>query len=107
MNIAQILIRPVLTEKSVHQEAANKYTFVVHQAATKVDVKIAFLALYGVHVKKVNMTQRVAKYRLGKARKPVQKRATNRRAMITLKAGEKLDVTKLKTTPKKTAVATK
>jgi len=107
MNLAQILIRPVLTEKSVHKEASSKYTFEVHQAATKVDVKIAFLTLYGVHVQKVNMTARVAKFRLGKARKPMQKRSFARRAVITLKQGEKLDVTKLKPAKAAKAAATK
>ena len=41
MNIAQTIIRPVMTEKSVNQEAQNKFSFIVHDTATKVDVKNA------------------------------------------------------------------
>ncbi len=94
MNLSQILIRPVLTEKSVHQENAGKYTFMVNQDATKIDVKNALRALYGVTVEKVNILHGLPKYRLGRSRMPMQKRPSTRRAIITLKAGEKLDLNK-------------
>jgi large subunit ribosomal protein L23 len=91
MNLSQILIKPVLTEKSVHQEVQRKYTFVVHQDATKVDVKQAFKALYGADVEKVNITQGLPKSRMGRGRKPMEKRHATRRAVITLKEGQKLE----------------
>lgn len=111
MNLSQILIQPVLTEKSVHQETAGKYTFVVNQDATKVDVKNAIRELYGVTVVKVNMLYGLPKFRMGRGRKPMEKRETTRRAVITLKKGEKLEVNKTKSTstqakkPKKAAAA--
>lgn len=104
MDISHILIRPVLTEKSVHQEILNKYSFIVHQDATKIDVKNALNALYGVQVAHVNILHGLPKYRMGRARMPIQKKAPTRRAIVTLKAGEKLDLTKLKT-PTKTKTA--
>lgn len=110
MNIAQILIRPVLTEKSVSQEPQNKFTFEVHDGATKVDVKNALLSLYGVEVSKVNILHTLPKYRLGRGRHPLEKRQGTRRAIVTLKEGEKLDLGKEKTTKAtkaKTATATK
>lgn len=103
MNLAQTILRPVLTEKSVSQEAVNKYTFVVHADATKVDVKQALKALYGVQVAKVNILHNRVKSRIGRSRMPMQKRANTRRAIITLKAGEKLEITKLKAEPAKKA----
>ena len=106
MNLAQILIRPVLTEKSVHQETVGKYTFEVHQDANKVDIKNALKALYGVHVDAVNISHSLAKYRLGKGRKPMEKRSFARRAIVTLKKGEKLDITKAKKTETKKAKST-
>ena len=96
MNLSQIFVKPVLTEKSVHQESTGKYTFVVHEDATKVDVKNALRALYGVNVAKVNILHGLPKYRMGRGRKPMEKRETTKRAIITLKAGEKLEVTKVK-----------
>lgn len=103
MNLSQILLRPAMTEKSVHQEVNNKYSFWIHQAATKVDVKFALKALYGVTVTNVNMVNTAPKYRIGRSRKPMEKRKAGRRAIVTLKQGEKLDITKLKST--KTAKA--
>lgn len=96
MNLSQILIQPVLTEKSVNQENTGKYTFSVNQNATKVDVKNAIRELYGVNVVKVNMLYGLPKFRMGKGRKPMEKRETTRRAIITLKKGEKIEVNKAK-----------
>ncbi|MFA4815016.1 MAG: 50S ribosomal protein L23 [Candidatus Gracilibacteria bacterium] len=104
MNLSQILIQPVLTEKSVHQETAGKYTFVVHEDATKIEVKNALHALYGVQVKKVNILHGLPKYRLGKGHNPMEKRETTRRAVITLKAGEKLEITKVKSSSAKKSI---
>ncbi len=104
MNIAQTLIRPVMTEKSVGQEAQNKYTFVVHDDATKIDVKNALLALYGVEVEKVNILHTLPKYRLGKGKHSIEKRQGNRRAIVPLKEGSKLDITReVRTENKKTS----
>ena len=89
MNISQVLIKPVLTEKSVRNTGLNKYTFVVHKDATKVDVKNALKALYKVKVASVNMLKRLPKHRFGRNRSLVQKRPLSRRAIVTLKAGEK------------------
>ncbi len=105
MNLAQILLKPVMTEKTVSQEVQNKYSFIVHEDATKVDVKNAMMELYGVKVAKVNILHGLPKFRLGKGRKPMQKRAANRRAIITLKAGEKLDLAKTTKTSKSKAAA--
>ncbi len=111
MNLSQILVRPVLTEKSVHQESTGKYTFVVHQDATKIDVKNALRALYGVQVKSVNILHGLPKFRMGRSRMLMEKREKTRRAIVTLKAGEKLEINKAgktataKKTPKKAATA--
>lgn len=106
MNIAQILIKPVMTEKSVSQEVQNKVSFLVHDSATKVDVKNAFMQLYGVTVEKVNILHGLPKYRIGKGRKLMQKRPASRRAIVTLKAGQKLDLSKTaKSTKTKAATA--
>ncbi len=94
MNISHILVKPVLTEKSVAQEAMRKYTFVVGNSATKVDVKTAVSTLYGAEVERVNILHGLPKYKLGKGRFPLEKRQASRRAIITLKEGSKLDLSK-------------
>lgn len=95
MNISQIIVRPVLTEKSVRGTGVGKYTFEVHEDATKIDVKNALESLYGAKVTKVNIAKRVAKHRFGRKRNLVEKRHQSRRAIVTLKKGEKLDIGKL------------
>jgi Ribosomal protein L23 len=53
--IAQdIVIRPIITEKSMNCTAEKKYTFEVHKNATKIDIKRAVETLFGVDVLKVN-----------------------------------------------------
>jgi large subunit ribosomal protein L23 len=96
MNLSQVIVKPVLTEKSVQGAEMSKYTFIVHENATKVDVKIALGVLYGVKTKAVNILRGLPKFRVGRGRNLIQKRANTRRAIVTLRAGEKLDLSKLK-----------
>jgi large subunit ribosomal protein L23 len=102
MNLAQIIVKPVLTEKSVRNSSFNKYTFVVNSRATKIDVKNAIQVIYGAKVDKVNMVKNHPKFKVGKGRKLMQKRDAQTRAIVTLKKGEKLELSKPKTkAPKK------
>ncbi len=49
-----IIVRPIITEKSYANQAQGKYTFEVAVSATKVDIKKAVEELFNVRVKKVN-----------------------------------------------------
>lgn len=49
-----IIIRPVITEKSTGDAAIGKYTFIIAPAATKTEVRQACEKLFGVKVLKVN-----------------------------------------------------
>lgn len=92
-----VILKPVLTEKSVNAESTGKYTLFIAPRATKVEVKQAIQALYGVDVASVNIKHQFPKTKVGKGRRPVQKKARLRQAIVTLKAGQKLDLTTLKT----------
>ena len=50
MDPTQVLIRPVVSEKSYVLSAANRYTFRVHHEAHKTQIRQAVEALFGVHV---------------------------------------------------------
>ncbi|HEY3970088.1 MAG TPA: 50S ribosomal protein L23 [Solirubrobacteraceae bacterium] len=50
MDHAQVLIRPVVSEKSYVLSAAHKYTFRVHPDAHKTQIRQAVEAVFGVHV---------------------------------------------------------
>ena len=86
----EIIVRPLITEKSMKLVDEGKYTFEVKQGANKVEVKKAVEELFKVEVTAVNMmnTQRKRR-RVGKyegLRPAVQK------AIVTLAEGQKLDV---------------
>ena len=90
-DLHQILLHPVLTEKSTTlREGLNKVAFAVHPSANKIDVKSAVERMLNVKVVDVNMLRVRGKIkRLGRftGRKPDWKKA-----IVTLKAGEKLDI---------------
>lgn len=54
MNNYDIIIKPILTEKSFSGIAMKRYTFKVAKDATKVDIKRAVEEIFGVEVAKVN-----------------------------------------------------
>jgi len=89
-NIHEILIRPLVTEKSSNDLAQNKYYFLVNPDATKIDIRNAIEHLYKVKVAAVN-TLRV------KGKKRTQGRiigstSNKKKAIVTLKEGQ-LDLT--------------
>lgn len=54
MNAQEIIVRPVITEKTMLGNSEKKYTFEVDKKATKIDIKRAIEELFDVEVKKVN-----------------------------------------------------
>ena len=61
MESRDIIIKPVLTEKSYHDITAKKYTFIVDIRANKLDIKRAVEEVFGVTVRKVNTLRQVGK----------------------------------------------
>jgi large subunit ribosomal protein L23 len=53
-NPRDIIIKPVITEKSTAQMEEKKYSFVVDKRANKIEIKKAVEAIFGVKVKSVN-----------------------------------------------------
>lgn len=87
-----LLKRPVATEKSVILSGQDKYVFQVSRDANKIEVAKAVKELYGVEPIKVNIATLPEKHS-GRGRK---KRGDVKRAIVTLKKGDKLDPTKVK-----------
>ena len=61
MNPYDIIIKPVLTEKSYDSIAAKTYTFIVAKDATRTQVKMAVEAIFGVKVARVNTINTLGK----------------------------------------------
>lgn len=89
MSDALILLRPVVTEKSMLQTNEGKYTFAVRKAATKPQIAEAVADAFKVDVVEVNvMTVRGKSRRLGRrvGRKPDWKKA-----VVTLAPGQRIE----------------
>ena len=83
-----IIIRPVITEKSMEAVADKKYVFEVAKSANKVEIRKAIEQIFGVKVAKVNTLNMQGKAkRLG--RYPAGRRASWKKAMVTLTADSK------------------
>ncbi len=85
-----ILLAPVVSEKSYSLIDENKYTFVVDPRANKTEIKIAVQAVFNVTVTAVNTLNRKGKVR--RTRYGVGKRPDTKRAIVTVAEGERIDI---------------
>ncbi|MDR7087779.1 large subunit ribosomal protein L23 [Aeromicrobium panaciterrae] len=85
-----ILIAPVVSEKSYGLLDDNKYTFVVHPDANKTEIKIAVEKIFGVKVTAVNTLNRKGKTRRTKT--GLGKRKDTKRAIVSVAAGQSIDI---------------
>ena len=93
MNIADprdILLAPVISEKSYALLDENKYTFIVRPDANKTQIKIAVAEVFGVKVTGVNIINRQGKKI--RTRTGFGKRADTKRAIVTVAAGDRIDI---------------
>jgi large subunit ribosomal protein L23 len=87
---AQVLIAPVVSEKSYSMIVENRYTFKVHKDAHKTQVRQAVEELFEVKVVRVNLIKMPAKPKrrgLIKGTRPGWKKA-----IVELKAGDKIEI---------------
>ena len=80
-----ILLAPVVSEKSYGLLDEGKYTFIVDPRANKTEIKIAVERIFGVKVDSVNTLNRQGKTR--RTRFGLGKRKDTKRAIVTLKEG--------------------
>ena len=89
-NPRDLLIRPIITEKTAQMMEENKYTFQVPLDANKVEIRQAVEAIFNVKVEKVNTVRVLGKTkRMGRF---VGKRSDYKKAIVKLVAGEKLPI---------------
>ena len=85
-----ILLAPVVSEKSYALLDENKYTFVVDKAANKTEIKIAVEKVFDVKVLSVNTINRLGKKR--RTRAGLGKRPDTKRAIVTVAEGQHIDI---------------
>lgn len=88
----EIVKRPIISEQSLREAEAGRYSFIVDKSSSKDEIKGAIETMFSVSVTKV-MTNIVKgnKTRLTKKRKIVAD-ASYKKARVSLKKGEKLDI---------------
>ena len=85
-----ILLRPVVSEKSYGLLDEGKYTFIVAPDANKTQIKQAVEEVFRVKVTGVNTLNRQGKRR--RTRTGWGKRADTKRAIVTLADGDRIDI---------------
>jgi large subunit ribosomal protein L23 len=86
-----LILSPVITEKSTRASEHNQVTFRVRKEATKPQVKAAIEGLFGVKVKAVNTLNQKGKVKRFKGR--LGQRSDVKKAIVTLEEGHSIDVT--------------
>ncbi|MEM8722707.1 MAG: 50S ribosomal protein L23 [Cyanobacteria bacterium P01_G01_bin.39] len=85
-DLADLILKPIITEKGTIQMELNKYVFDVLPKATKPDIKAAIESLFDVTVVKVNtLTLPRKQRRVGRF---IGYKAQYKRAIVTLKEGD-------------------
>ena len=84
-NARDIIIAPVLSEKTYALMEQNTYTFFVAPSANKTQIKIAVEEIFGVDVASVNTANREGKRK--RSRTGFGKRKDTKRAYVTLREG--------------------
>jgi large subunit ribosomal protein L23 len=91
VNPHQIILRPVISEKTVHQQSKlNQYTFAVHPDANKVQIAEAVEALFKVKVDRVNTVNCRGKDRRMRSR-ITGTEAAWKKAIVKLAEGQKIE----------------
>lgn len=85
-----ILLAPVVSEKSYGLLDENKYTFIVAPDANKTEIKIAVETVFGVKVTSVNTVNRNGKRR--RTRAGWGKRPDTKRAIVSVADGQRIDI---------------
>jgi large subunit ribosomal protein L23 len=86
-----LILGPVITEKSTQGSEHNQVTFRVRKEATKPDIKVAVEGLFGVKVKAVNTLNRKGKVKRFRGRRG--RRCGVKKAIVTLEDGQGIDIT--------------
>jgi large subunit ribosomal protein L23 len=85
-----VIVAPVITEKSTLVSEANQVIFKVSRKATKVQIKAAVESLFKVKVKAVNTLVRKGKLKTFRGRRALQ--GDTKKAIVTLVEGHHIDL---------------
>ena len=87
-----LIIEPIVSEKSYALLEHNVYTFRVHPDATKPQIRDAVEQIFNVEVVKVNTLNRKGKRKRNRKSFTFGKRADTKRAIVTLRQGDTIEL---------------
>ena len=87
-----VILRPVVSEKSYGLLDSGAYTFVVHPDANKIEIRQAVESIFNVRVLKVNTLNRNGKRKRNRRSFTYGKRADTKRAVVTLVGDDRIDL---------------
>ena len=90
MTAHEIIIRPIVSERSYAAMEENKYTFEVSKDANKYQIKDAVQELFGVHVVRVNTLN--VKPKTKRVRHVAGKTRSWKKAVVTVAEGESIEI---------------
>ena len=91
-NPRDVVIEPVVSEKSYRLLEDNVYTFKVAKNASKPEIRDAVQSIFGVTVVKVNTLNRKGKRKRNRRNFTYGRRADTKRALVTLADGDAIDL---------------
>ena len=92
LDAMSVLIRPVVSEKTTGLMDNHTYVFIVDPRATKIDVRNAVEQAFNVKVTNVNTLNRKGKAVRNRRTGIIGHRANQKRAIVTLKQGDKINL---------------
>lgn len=91
MDIYEVIVRPLETEKAYIQRELGQYVFMVNRKANKAQISRAVEEIYDVNVLSVNVMNMPAKVNRTRGRRTVTRRAPWKKAIVTLVPGESIE----------------
>ena len=92
MDARDVILAPVVSEKSYGLIDQNAYTFNVHPDANKIEIRQAIESIFNVRVSKVNTLNRAGKRKRNRRSWTYGRRAATKRAVVTLVEGDRIDL---------------
>ena len=92
MDPRDVILRPVVSEKSYALLDANAYTFIVNPDANKIEIRQAVESIFNVRVSKVNTLNRKGKRKRNRRSFTFGTRPDTKRAVVTLAGDDRIEL---------------
>ena len=91
-DVRDVILKPVVSEKSYASYDENVYTFVVAPDATKIEIRQAIEAIFNVKVTNVNTLNRNGKRKRNRRTGGYGTRPDSKRAIVSLAEGDRIEI---------------